>query len=143
MTVIVENNYIIYSLFEDALTATVGNITSDATSTYNGVINKSYIENDDLIIPQNITHNDKTYEITSIYQYAFYSVELSSLSLPLTIKEIGLSAFNVCYITEDITFLDSLEIISKLAFATNRFYELYICCERQTLNCPRYFFDLR
>lgn len=51
-------------------------------------------------IPETITFEEKTYRVTSIGDYAFYSChELTSVIIPDCIKSIGIDAFEYCPLT--------------------------------------------
>lgn len=52
----------------------------------------------DVVIPETITINDKTYRVTSIDEYAFsQNGLLTSITIPKSIKSIGEDAFNTAY----------------------------------------------
>lgn len=68
-------------------------------------------------IPATIVYNDVTYTVTSISANSFYkSTYTKSISLPNTIKTIGVQAFGYCVNLEDIKFPSNLETISSSAF---------------------------
>ena len=89
-----------------------------------------------IVIPERVTHNSKTYTVTTIGDYAFANVsigsvdkdgeitgagvgnndELVSVKFPNTLKTINISAFHGCRKLSDVMFPTSLETIDYSAF---------------------------
>lgn len=90
-------------------------------STEAEVAQKSPEYSGDVVIPESFKYGGKTYTVTAIGSYAFnYCQELTSVTLPNTIKEIGNGAFY--YMGNNITSIaipNSVEKIGAGAFASN------------------------
>ena len=50
----------------------------------------------DVIIPEQVTHNGKTYTVTAIGHYAFGRSKITSIYIPNTVNELGFLVFNGC-----------------------------------------------
>lgn len=71
-----------------------------------------------VIIPEEIEYDSKTYKVTSIGDKAFYKCTgLTSISIPNTVTRIGTDAFYSCKGLTEITFPNSLEYIDDYAFS--------------------------
>ncbi|MBR0170290.1 MAG: leucine-rich repeat domain-containing protein [Bacteroidales bacterium] len=58
-----------------------------------------------LVIPDSITHNGTVYPVTEIYSHAFYNCNgLTSVTIPITITNIGPSAFQGCSSLDSVEF---------------------------------------
>ena len=86
-----------------------------------------YYENNcvgDIIIPETVTFNGKTYDVTAISDHAFYnrysSTGLKSISIPNTVTSIGECAFYNCSGLREITIPDSV-----VAIENHTFYNCY------------------
>lgn len=55
-------------------------------------------------------------KIKTVPDYAFYGANITSLNIPVTIKEIGVSAFSNCSSLSVVNFNDNLKIINNSAF---------------------------
>lgn len=56
-----------------------------------------------LVIPESVTHEGKTYRVTSIGDEAFYGcAELTEVFIPASVEEIEYSAFGECFALENI-----------------------------------------
>ncbi len=72
----------------------------------------------EVVIPETITYNDVTYDVTAIGDTAFYLCdELTAIILPTNLKTIGYSAFRGCSsLTGDLVIPNSVTIIGNSAF---------------------------
>lgn len=81
------------------------------------VTSKSPKYSGDITIPSSVSYSGKTYTVTSIGIYAFnYCLDLTSLTLPNTIKEIGAGAISYCTQLTSIMIPNSVENIGAGAF---------------------------
>ena len=72
----------------------------------------------DIIIPDSITYNDKTYSVTKINSYAFYkNSKITSLKIGNSVTEIGSNAFEMCLSLKSIVIPESVSKIGSRAFA--------------------------
>lgn len=72
----------------------------------------------DVIIPDSITYNDKTYSVTKINSYAFYkNSKITSLKIGNSVTEIGSNAFEMCLSLKSIVIPESVSKIGSRAFA--------------------------
>lgn len=71
----------------------------------------------DIVIPSVITYQDKTYDVTEIGSVAFYGcTELTSITLPNSLKSIGFRAFGNCQKLTSITIPSNIEWLGNLVF---------------------------
>lgn len=71
-----------------------------------------------LIIPPNVSMNNKYYPIGSIAKYAFYQTRIQSISLPESVTKIGEHAFSGCHYLEIIDLSKTkIESIKENAFS--------------------------
>jgi hypothetical protein len=83
-------------------------------STYNEFSNE-YSGN--VVIPESVTYNGNTYNVTSIENAAFYSCTgLTSVIIPNSVTSIGTSTFYGCSGLTSVTISNSVRIIGELAF---------------------------
>ena len=73
----------------------------------------------DIVIPDKVTYDGKTYSVTSIGEEAFYdAVRITSITIPGSVKSIGLRACCGCSRLKTVTILgNGLESIGAGAFA--------------------------
>ncbi len=83
----------------------------------------TYYETDcsgDVIIPETVTFNGKTYTVTAIGDYAFYnrysSSSLTYINIPNTVRTIGINAFYNCAGLKEITIPVSVTSINDYTF---------------------------
>ncbi|MBR2607272.1 MAG: leucine-rich repeat protein [Bacteroidaceae bacterium] len=70
-----------------------------------------------IIMPETVTHNEKTYSVTSIGNYAFSSCSsLTSVTIPNSVTSIGIYAFNRCSGLTSITIPNSVTNRGDYAF---------------------------
>ncbi|MBR6032939.1 MAG: leucine-rich repeat protein [Bacteroidaceae bacterium] len=72
----------------------------------------------DIVIPETISYNGKTYWVTGINEYAFYKCgNLTSVTFPSSLRSIGKYAFYKCGNLTSVTLPGSLGIIGSYAFS--------------------------
>ena len=92
------------------------NINGDEVTVTSG---QTYYESysGDIIIPETVTNNGTTYEVTEIARKAFYScTSLTSVVIPNTVRTIGNSAFSGCNKLCNVTIPASVTTIDEYAF---------------------------
>ncbi|MCQ2266368.1 MAG: ribosomal protein L7/L12 [Bacteroidaceae bacterium] len=91
---------------------------SDATVTYKaGKYEKTYTG--DVVIPATVTHNGKTYNVTSIGEWTFAYNTITSVTIPEGVTSIGSLCFNGCKDLTSITLPNSLTYIDPRALEDN------------------------
>ena len=91
-----------YSYNNENLTATVSRYTGTAT---------------ELVIPAEVTHEDKTYKVTAIGAYAFQGKStLTRVTIPEGVTTIGGHAFHDCTSLTRVTIPEGVTYIRNLAF---------------------------
>lgn len=71
----------------------------------------------DVIFPDSVTYNDKTYSVTKINSYAFYkNSNITTLKIGNKVTEIGSNAFEMCLNLKSIVISDSVSKISSGVF---------------------------
>lgn len=99
-----EVNGINYSINDDNASVKV---TANYMNPYTGSVS----------IPSSVSYEGKSYNVTAIAAMAFYNCsELTSVSLPSSLKEIGMSAFSTCTKLSSITIPNSVTSIGFYAF---------------------------
>ncbi|MDE6048110.1 MAG: leucine-rich repeat domain-containing protein, partial [Paramuribaculum sp.] len=90
----------------------------DLTATVTGLVGGSDAASGDLIIPESVTYNNKTYSVTSIERNAFYGCSgfTGSLTIPNSVTTIGNCAFEGCSGFTSITIPNSVTSIGNYAF---------------------------
>ena len=69
--------------------------TVEVTHREDDYLNEDY--SNDIVIPANVTYNGTTYSVTTIGNDAFsWYVELTSITIPNSVKTIGTYAFSSC-----------------------------------------------
>ncbi|MBO7119236.1 MAG: leucine-rich repeat domain-containing protein [Bacteroidaceae bacterium] len=90
--------------------------SSTATVTYRDQNYNSY--SGDVVIPESVTYNGKTYSVTSIGYRAFSDCSsLTSITIPNSVGYIGTAAFMFCSSLTSITIPESVTSIGNYAFA--------------------------
>ena len=89
--------------------------TAEVTYQYKSYINYSGLT--EITIPSSVTHNDITYIVTSIGEYAFYNCSaLVSITIPENVTSIGGGAFYYCSALASITIPKNVTSIGSGAF---------------------------
>lgn len=100
-------NEMCYDLDNENMTATV-------------VQDKSYVYQylGDIVIPETINANGKTYTVNRIGEYAFfYSKGLTSVTIPETVEKIDTYAFSYCDLLEELTIPSKVKVIENYTFS--------------------------
>ena len=95
------------------------NNNTELAVTYRGSYSYSYSNEytGNVVIPESVTHNEKTYRVTSIGYDAFDSCSgLASVTIPNSVTSIGSYAFNGCSGLTSITIPNSVTSIGGYAF---------------------------
>ena len=105
------------------------------------VIKKSGGYEGDIVIPEAVVFNERTYRVTSIGKEAFaFCYPLTSITIPDSVKKIGWKAFAFCYPLTSITIPDSVKSIGWKAFLDcNPLKE--ICIPNSVTSIGRHAFD--
>ena len=81
------------------------------------VIKKCGLYKGNIIIPETVVFNERTYRVTSIGKQAFaFCYPLTTITIPDSVKKIGWKAFAFCYPLTSITIPNSVKSIGWKAF---------------------------
>lgn len=69
-----------------------------------------------IVIPETIQNGGTTYTVTRIGEFAFYEAAITSVEIPNTVIEIGMSAFDHCKLLEEVYMYDSVTTLGINAF---------------------------
>lgn len=104
-------------------------ITSETEQTvevWPNIVSEDYQYRGDIVIPQTVTHDGTSYTVTALSEAAFESnTEVTSLSLPATIRSIGNHCFYNCRFTS-LQLPDSLRSIDSNAFLYSSVESLHL-----------------
>ncbi len=96
----------------------------EAEVTYENTSYSSYTGN--IVIPESVVFNAKTYSVTSIGNRAFYYCSgLTSVNIPNSVTSIGTSAFSNCYGLTSITIPNS--VVITLCYFVGLLFINYLC----------------
>lgn len=70
-----------------------------------------------IVIPASINYEGKEYSVVKIDNYAFYKCKVTFLSLPNTIREIGIKAFSNSSLIERVVLPNKIEFIPQYCFS--------------------------
>lgn len=71
----------------------------------------------DIVIPSTVQYNGKTYEVRGIAAYCFcYDRQVTSVTIPNTVTEIGINAFLDCQGLKELTIPSSVKTVGEAAF---------------------------
>ncbi len=94
------------------------NLITKANSKYVEVTSNPDKYVGELVIPEKVVYVDNTYEVIGIGEKAFeYCFDLTSVSIPNTVKYIGIQSFNAAWGITSIMIPNSVTEISDAAFA--------------------------
>lgn len=76
----------------------------------------------DIVIPENVSINDKEYKVTSIEKNAFYSnsnggCKITSIQIPSSVTSIGSFAFSYCELLESVKMPDDIACLDSCTFS--------------------------
>ena len=99
-------------LYYDILSDSTVSVTYEQYASW---YNYNEIEGD-LIIPSTVTYNGKTYTVTSIGTQAFTNCPMLSVTIPSSVKKIGMGAFSMCTMLTNVTIPNSVTYLGAYAF---------------------------
>ena len=88
------------------------NITSETTVE----VDENEKAKGDINIPATVKHSSKTYSVTEIGSYAFYTSGIKSVTIPNSVTSIGKGAFAYCSKLTSVTIPNSVTSIGESAF---------------------------
>ena len=119
------NRRLYYDLYGDEAEVTY---LSKQTTSAGSIYSSNYYG--DIVIPETLTWAGKTYFVTGITDHAFYDcAELTSVTIPKTVKSIGVQAFFQCSTMTSVTLPENIMTIGKEAF--------YGCKGLTSINIPK------
>ena len=78
-----------------------------------------------IVIPNSITYEDKSYNVTSIGYQAFYECKnLTGITIPSSITSIGVEAFYNCYYLSSVN-INDIEAWCRISFAISPSSNVY------------------
>lgn len=80
----------------------------------------------DIVIPEKVVYNDVTFDVIGIGDHAFSNSSITSVSIPNSVKYIGLGAFSYAYKFSNIDLPDNLTSIDAAAFRDTYITEITI-----------------
>ena len=97
----------------------------------------------DIVIPESVKHNGKTYKVTAIDRETFMgNSELKRVAIPKTVKTIGNGAFAQCFSLKEVLLPPDLTEIGNYMFAESNITEIRIPGKVERIgasafsNCP-------
>ena len=88
---------------------------NEVAVTYKGSFENSFNDeySNDVVIPETVSYNGRTYDVTSIGKYAFYLCSsLTNVTIPNSITSIEALAFDHCSGLTSVTIPNSVSVIS-------------------------------
>jgi len=104
---------------------------NEVAVTYKGSFEYSFNDeySNDVVIPETVSYNGRTYDVTSIGKYAFYLCSsLTNVTIPNSITSIEALAFDRCSGLTSVTIPNSVSVIS--------FGTFYYCIGLSIINIP-------
>ena len=94
------------------------NFSGDEATVTSNFYNGFNFYSDNVIIPESVTYNEKTYIVTKVGDKAFYTATaLTSITIPNSVTSIGELAFYGCTSLQSVSIGDGVTIIGNSAFA--------------------------
>ena len=116
-------NGIYYNLFAGYNTAEVTRMTSLVGSPCEQEYSNPY--EGDFVIPEEVKYNGVTYTVTSIDDWTFLFSQITSVTIPKTIKKIGSGAFRWCNKLQGV-YISDLEAWCNISFTKDQDNECHI-----------------
>ena len=122
MTVIKVDNLIYYTLLSGNITY-VGDPSKGRPTALDSA---EAVKGEKIVIPESIFHDNINYTVEGINAYAFFNCKINGITLPKTIKFIGLSSLDMTSIEQEIILPESLEYIEEWSIASAFFETINI-----------------